>query len=89
MRVQEIEWMPSPPQANPLYEKMLKKVRQCGEAKDTARREWEEAEELLRIVRCCRLSSRKKSACIMRTLLRRLRRSRAVYLCTTLDFPLC
>ena len=47
MRVQEIEWMPSPPQANPLYEKMLKKVRQCGEAKDTARRDWEEAEEFV------------------------------------------
>ncbi len=26
---------------------MMKKVRQCGEAKDTARREWEEAEEFV------------------------------------------
>lgn len=47
MRIQEIEWTPPPPQVNPLYEKTLKKDRQCGEAKDTVRREWEEAEEFL------------------------------------------
>lgn len=47
MHIQEIEWNPSPPKENPVYEKTVKSVRRCCEAKETIRREWEAAAEFL------------------------------------------